>query len=200
MTEPAQPTWRVARNLASWHYALPVPGVPRFMLQGSYALRVRGLLSLCGDFGTPRVVRLRTRARGRDARVFVLDDRKTFHDLANALTGAEDLEDVEISLAVRYQDPAAAGEQVLPDGATVRLALASERDEEVPWLRLRVTLHTDLHAPRTRAVDRDNATIARCNAPRLARFLGRLETELDAHLVDIDAPAYEDQVHRHGFR
>lgn len=200
MAEITEPTWRIARDLACWHYALPMPGVHGQSLQGSYAFRVRGLLSLGGDFGTPRELRLSTRARGIDAWVFELDDRKALHDLGNVLTCVEDLEDAEISFTLHHEDPAVAGEQALPEGATVWLTLASERGDDVPWLRLRVVLHTDLHAARTWAVNRDNAAAAAHNAPRLERFLRRLESELDAHLVHIDAPSYEGQVYRHGFR
>ena len=193
-----RPTWQSRRDLACWHYALLLPHGD--WLQESYVFRVRGLLALGGDFGTPRELRLTTRAKGIDAWAFDLEDRKALHDLGNVLTCMEDLENVEISFAVHYEDPAAAGEQELPEGATVWLALASASIDEVPWLRLRVVLHTDLHAARTRAVNPDNAAIAACNAPRLERFLRGLESALEAQLVAIEAPSYEDQVYRHGFR
>jgi hypothetical protein len=78
----------------------------------------------------------------------------------------------------------------VPDGADFRVnihltdsgALRPTTDEPV---YLRLELNADIYAPRSIGEIKDNSLLAALNGPRLAGFLGRIEVDVPAELLEI---------------
>lgn len=62
-----------------------------------------------------------------------------------------------------------------------------------------IAVDVDIYASFTFGKSRDNAELARINAPRLTAFLHRFRDRLHARLVELGAGSYKDQVNADGF-
>lgn len=184
-------TWRAKSGTASWAFRLA-------QSTAAYRLLVTRFLHECRGFAVPAIVRLATRRDGENALVVDVRDKEQYRRLAAFMDARDDVEDAEISLDLTYES-AEGKEHLLHGGATVWLSPECEaHDDHRFWLV--VTLHTDLYAFVSWGRNRDNTAVAKRNAPRMETFLRRLEEELGFSLAEIDAPSYQDQAYRYGFR
>ncbi len=189
-------TWCWKSNVASWDFQLAGRGDGD--LQGDYRRLLLELLRLLGDFAAPREIGLTTGSGGENAAVIAVDALPDGAEgLERVLRAHTDLEDVVVRVDLLCTPPDGEGTVRLLGGATLWLTL--EEDEEDAPFRLLVELQVDLYAPLSWGEVRDNRALAALNRPRLAGFLRRLQEELGAELVDIDAPSYRGQVGPFGF-
>ncbi|WP_261249112.1 hypothetical protein [Laspinema olomoucense] len=59
-------------------------------------------------------------------------------------------------------------------------------------------LDVDIYAELSWGEQRDNTQLAQLNGPRLSAFLHRLEEDIPAEFLRLDAPDYKDIVDRYG--
>jgi hypothetical protein len=192
-------TWRLKSGSASWDYELTDVGGAMRSPSEAYARLLERFLAVCQGFAVPTTVRLTTAREGEDTHVADVRDPDQRSELDAVMMARDDVEDVEISLTLVYEPATGGREESVPGGATVWLSREASPDDGSASFRLLVTLHADLYAFVSWGKQRDNAVLAGCNAPRLQRFLHRIEEELGGTLMDIDAPSYQGQVYQYGF-
>jgi len=184
-------TWRWERSCATWTFELALP--PGGSPAEAIAACARGLLAALPGFAAPAVADWTT-ASGGDAAVVqargtAIDDAR----VAETLHAHPDLIALALDLDLQVVAPDGVTEAIVEDGAVLHVEL--EDAQLVLWLSLNV----DLYARRSFGVNRDNAQLARHNAPRLTAFLARLVDATGARLHSVDAASYGDQATLRGF-
>jgi len=205
-------TWRSRSGLADWIYR-PLDNAgdgPRRTRLESAEDRRRWILALLahlpallGDFAHMGEVEVATLAKGE--RAFKGDLRKP--DGATALLdfvgGAEAVVYMRVDLTLACLDRSHQPTE-LERGAMLWINFwltdsgALDPKMEDP-IYLRMQLNTDIYAPLSRGRARDNAILAALNAPRLAGFLERIERDVPAELLEIDAEDYPGMIGPRGF-
>jgi hypothetical protein len=185
-------TWRRDRGFVHWSFRLPTGSSPSAAM-ARHAGRLPGLLP---GFAVLASASWTTRSAGEDAVVLergaLIDDRA----IAAVFGDHPDSYVLDLELDLVLTAPDGVTEAVLPDGAQVTIELQGEE------LVLDLSLNADVHAEWTWGKHETNKTLARLNAPRLAAFLARIRTDLDArfHSVGSDNRRYQFQATEHGFR
>jgi hypothetical protein len=193
-------TWRQKSGAASWDYELAYADRATQPPREAYARLLERFLAVCQGFAVPATVRITTASDGEDTHVSDVRDPGQRSKLDAVMMARDDVEDVEISLTIVYEPATSEREETVPGGATAWLSREDNPDDRSAPFRLLVSVNADLYAFVSWGKQRDNAMLAARNAPRLETFLRRIEAELGGTLINIDAPSYQGQVYRHGFR
>jgi hypothetical protein len=171
------------------------------------AKRVDQALDALGDFARPEEVHVNTLSCGEDAFVADLREPTSHSKLLDFLRSKDDVTEIHIYLFLRCVD-------LNPEGKTEEFEIGLGGDlifwieldddglldtnSETPiWLTL--SLDVDIYSPRSWGKNRDNRKLAAFNNPRLSSFLKRIEHELSAVFLDVDAPDYKGFVYPYGF-
>jgi hypothetical protein len=189
-------SWTRRWGLATWTYGLlPAPGAEADGLREPEARRglartVEWLLGLLGDFATPAHVEVSTRSGGEDAFTGVFEQTPP-EALFAFLTARPEVSFVQLYLTLHCVD-ADPAPLVIPNGAALRLYISLDEGDRLAAgkaepIELVLSLNVDVYSPQTTAVEPDKALLAALNGPRLTAFLLRLEDDLGARFLGLDA-------------
>ena len=184
-------TWRWERACATWTFEL---NVPRGELPAiAMAACAHRMLAALPGFAVPATAEWTTESGGEDAVVHGRGARIEDAALAETFRAHPDVVELALDLDLEVVAPDGLTEAVVEEGARLHL------EREGATLAIWIDLHADLYARRTRGEIRDNATLARLNAPRLAAFLRRLADATGARFTGVDAEGYAGQATERGF-
>lgn len=194
MISPTHPiTWHWKSSLAVWR--LEGERTPPADKSAMLAQAARRCTEALGDFGA--VARIEWDAEplaipGTAA----IADRDAAVQCLSPLEALPGLSTIRCLLDLTCVDTDGAA-STLHHAATLWFDTDSDEPDKV-FVQLR--LHVDIYAPLTWGPVRDNAALARLNGPRLAGFLRRLTSDVGLTITEVDAPAYPQTAHEHGFR
>lgn len=209
-------TWRRKGGLALWNYYLWSPEAAeesirllRDTKQRKHwlAARVCQAIYALPSFARAEEVSIWTLSSGEDTFVINLQTKRALAKLERILRCTNDITDVQFSLTLLVAEPSSVGEVAEHeiDGAAdlcfyIELDESGELDTSLePPIWLTLSLDVDIYAPISWGQIRDNSKLAALNSPRLSEFLLRLEREVPAKLMSIDADDYQGMIDRKGF-
>ncbi|MEZ4448458.1 MAG: hypothetical protein R3B09_03185 [Nannocystaceae bacterium] len=212
MNGHAHTTWRRSSGLASWIYRPRVdgsggsvgdalgPSEPR----GRWISGVLAILpALLARFARATEIEVSTASKGEGALALALDQPDALDRARAFIRESADVVDVCITLTLECEG---LDRQPLEIDRGALLWIAVDLDEDGRLdrtvddpIRLRVQLNADTYAPLSWGEDRDNAALAELNADHLAGALERIERDLPAEVIEIDAPDYPRMVDPRGF-
>ena len=209
-------TWRRKGGLAMWNYDLwsSIAAEESIRLlrdiqqrKNWLAARVcRAIYALKG-FARAEEVSIWTLSSGEDTHVMNLGTKGALAKLERILHCTSDITDVQFSLTllVAALSPNGEVEEYEIDGGAdlsfyIELDESGELDVSLePPIWVTFSLDVDIYAPVSWGQIRDNSKLASLNHPRLSGFLQRLEHDLPAKLMSIDADNYQGMIDSHGF-
>lgn len=205
-------TWRWSSGLANWNYRPLSSGSGRESTNPPETSELRkrwlsGLLvrlpDLLGDFAFATKVEVATLSQGDGTCVLDLREPGASDALQAFLSRTEEVVGVTVDLTLRCEDQERRPFD-LEHGAllwiNIRLTESGTLDpaSDAP-IYLRVQLNVDIYAPKSWGWERDNTGLAARNGPRLAAFLERIERDVPAALLEIDAEDYRGMIGPRGF-
>ena len=209
-------TWRRKGGLALWNYDLcsSFAGEESIQLLSNskqrknwLGTRVCQAIYALKGFARAEEVSIWTLSSGEDTYVIDLCVKGAFGKLEQILRCTNDITDVQFSLMLLVEavSPSNEVEQYEIDGGA-DLGFYIELDElgklDVsfqPPIWLTFSLDVDIYAPTSWGQIRENSQLAVLNSPRLSKFLQRLEHDVPAKLMSIDADDYQGMIGSHAF-
>lgn len=209
-------TWRRKGGLALWNYDLwsSFAGEESIRLLSNtkqrknwLATRVCQAIYALKGFARAEEVSIWTLSSGEDTYLIDLCAKGALAKLEQILRCTNDITDVQFSLTLFVEaiSPSNEVEQYEIDGGAdlcfyIELNELGELDMSLdPPIWLTFSLDVDIYAPISWGQIRDNSQLAALNRLRLSKFLRRLEHDVPAKLMSIDADDYQGLIGSHGF-
>jgi hypothetical protein len=196
-----------------WTYNLCVPPAIIENLTSPLSLRlwiverIERLLKALDNFARVEEVTIDTRSGGEET--FALKDwqgEQSERQLIEELRTIDDAVNLDLTLNLQCQTLSHRGipeELAIQSGGNLCIFVELDDDGELEtttanpiWFTL--GLDVDIYAELSWGEQRDNTQLAQLNGPRLSAFLHRLEEDIPAEFLGVDAPDYPDIVERYG--
>lgn len=207
------PTWRRGSGLIDWTYNLSMPNsiIEKLTLPLYLRLwiveRIERLLKALDNFARVEDVAIATRTGGEET--FAIQDwqgEPSQRQLIEKLKTIDDVVNLDLTLNLQcltLSDRNIPEELAIKSGGNISIFVELDDDGELDtttpspiWLNF--GLDVDIYAPLSWGEQRDNTKLAQLNGSRLSAFLHRLEEDIPAKFLGLDAPDYPEIVTRYG--
>jgi hypothetical protein len=190
------PTWRWRSGLVTWTYSVPFRTGEHARARACWQRALLSAIASVSPFGRVARLEITTVESGDDALSFTAGDLEP-ERVDTALRGSSE-QPCRAIMAFDLAVQAEPGETWLKGAAHLYINI-DEHSTSDHSIALWFVIDVDIHSPVTWGEQRDNATLASVNGPRLTAFLARLAGELGARLDDVDVGDYDWHVDATGF-
>ncbi|MBC6481392.1 MAG: hypothetical protein EBE86_011165 [Hormoscilla sp. GUM202] len=208
-------TWRRGSGLIDWTYNLADRHhqIKQLLADGYQrriwiADKIERLLDALGNFALVQDVTVDTWSGGEDSLAIASwQGAASRLRLVDFLQKTDEVVNIDFTLTLQCATPKTNGklkELQIESGGSIFFFIELEDEGKLDlntdtpiWLTF--SLDVDIHAPISWGPVRDNTQNARLNGSRLSAFLHRLEQDIPAEFIGVDAPDYQGMVDRYGF-